>query len=208
MTTQDLYEIIDEFSDAAYEKCKEYLFNLLNFEVLSTEQVRRVDFKEKIAGFFTDKGYSKKDIEKLYAKIADGIILRYVSIQGDRGVKYDKRRKALSSQLLRGGCGIDTVLDYAFIFIQECWYFTDAKDYGGNHKTVMDAFSCAPEDFTTVTRLYNDVDKYDFYDTTSPLIGRSKEELYVHTLSAAEKKYLCILNAIFLTRLLQAGGEY
>ena len=208
MTTLDLYAIIDEFSDAAYERCKNFLFGALNFEVLSRDQVRRIDFKEKIAGFFSAKGYSKTDIEKLYAKIADGIILRYVSIKGDRGIKYDNRRKALSSQLLNGGCSADKVLDYAFIFIQECWDFTEAKNYEGHYNTTMDSFSCDPDDFTTVLRLFNDVTKYNYYDTTNPIIGRKKEELYVHTLSADEKKYLCILNAIFLTRLLQAGGEY
>lgn len=208
MTTVDLFKTIDGFSDVAYERCKNFLFGALNFEVLSREQVRRIDFEEKIASFFSANKYSKTDIEKKYAQIADGIILRHVSIQDARGAKYDKRRASLSSNLLKGGCSLDTVLDYAFIFIQECWDFTQAENYKGDYNTNMDSFSCSPDDFTTILRIYNSVEKYDFYDFTSPLIGKSKKELYVHTLSAEEKTYFCILNAIFLTSLLQAGGHF
>ena len=213
MNLNDVYSIIDGFSEEAFEKCSSMLYKTLGFKVLKLEDVRPVDLKEGIAHWIDNNSkwydkkvdrFSEKALENQYLIYTEGIISRYIQFQGARALKYDERRRGLAEKLLGGKASASDFEDYVFIFLMQCWDFTQDEDYKGQHQTDQEnSFSCAPDDFVTVQRL----SRLAYYDkeieAKVKLRKKKTEWLYNHG-----REYLLIINTIMLTKLLQDGGYY
>lgn len=206
MDLNDLYDIIDNYSDAAFERCKSLLYKPL-FSVTPESEIRRVDFKEQLTSFFKLKKYPQKHFERDFVKYTEGIVEKYIVFESERDKKYDSERKSLVQALLKDDVPLEFLEDYFFIYLSQCFQFSDKKAFNGSYRTKDVNYYINKTDLLTIANIFNKADYYYIYKTVKRPIIQDKEEKQLRAFRDDEKMFVYIISVIMYYHILQFGGE-
>lgn len=206
MNINDLYTIIDDYNADAFRSCVDFLYKQL-FRVTPKADIRRIDLKEQIANAFIHNKFPEKDIERTFVKYSEGIITYYTSFVGKRDEQYVSRRKELAHLLSKGGSSLEVVEDYFFIYLSQCYCFSDEGDFHGTHKTVEVNYYLNQTDLNTIINIFNKVKYYYTIKTVKPFLKQSQDKQEFNLFKDSDKLFIYILNILLLYRIIQYEGE-
>lgn len=207
----DYIKLVDDMSEEAFQFCVDQLYPMCNYRVLQREDIRRIDFKERLLGYNSNIPKDEKGKEQgslnyylFVMKLYFDNFLRCK--EGSKAEKYRNRAMELIDSSLSENGTIEDVEDLVQIFIA----LFRSMDYNFDHierNLIEDlTFDIYKKDATLLKTIWE-------HNKLVPngiikKIGRSEKSRGVEYWKQNAIKLAYINNIIFLCRCLQNRGVF
>lgn len=211
MELKDLFDVIDQYDDQVFNSCRSTLYNALEFKILSEEEIRRVDLKEKLAVFFCFNETGKASEGHFEIPLASYIrraISAHFVFTSEREKRYLSLIDTYISSIKEGSADLSTVENLILIYISDfCVYKSNYQDY--NREEILQVTNIKyylDRDAVDVAKYVLDEISICHRHTQRRGIKR-KEETVIERFSESEKLFAYVVSVLFIYRILQYEGE-
>ena len=208
MKLDDLFQVIDDYNEDVFERCKDTLYTGLGFIVLKKEEIRRNDVKEKLAELFSNNESIKEaegNIAKPLASFIQRAFSTHLVFDSERVKEYKSLADKYITKINKDSDNISIVENLILIFIS---FFYDYKEYFQEKKRE----GILKVSNTQFILYEDDVDVADYILQTVSICERYekgvvKKKQKVSYFKESERQLAYIITVLFIYRILQIEGE-
>lgn len=207
----DYIKLVDDMSDQAFQFCVDQLYPMCNYRVLQRDDIRRIDFKERLLGYNSTVPKDEKGKEQGALNYYLFVMRLYFDNflkckEGSKAEKYRTRAMELMDSALSENGTIEDVEDLVQIFI--ALFRSLDYDYDHIEKNLIEdlAFDIYKEDAELLKTIWE-------HNKLVPngiikKLGRSEKSRGAEYWKQNAIKLAYINNIIFLCRCLQNRGVF
>ena len=208
MELDSIYKIIDEYSEPAFQACKNALYNVLDYKVLRPEDIRTVDLKEKLTEFlFKYMNPDSADYAFRFATFAEQLLPFHIIAGSQRVSKYADRSKELLSEMKTGLAPLTVVENFLVIFISHFRSYLEANSEKEERPiTITEAnYYLIPEDIKTIEFIHNNIHILKVEQKKNIL--KRQPSTYFKRMAQTDASFLYVISVLIFYRILQFEGE-
>lgn len=214
MAEMDYVKIIDDFNDQAFKYCVDLLYPSLKFRILTKQDIRKVDLKERvleiIAGYLPVKDNKPSGSLEKYVEAVKFYFDNYLHCKPDSiALRYHAAALDAMKEIKAGNGELSRVEDVFMVFI--ALMRSAAPDF--SKKTPIENVDFVVKESDGV--LLEQIRDYPFAFPTPPLaivalqfLTDKQKGIPDYRQPMAQKELLYINNILLYCRMMQAQGEF